>query len=26
MLLGKIVNGADTDDTLWQQPEGMFKG
>ena len=20
-LLGKIVNGADTDDTLWQQPE-----
>jgi hypothetical protein len=22
MLLGKIVNGADTDNTLWQQPEG----
>lgn len=21
-LLGKIVNGADTDNTLWQQPEG----
>lgn len=23
MLLGKIVNGADTDNTLWKQPEGM---
>jgi hypothetical protein len=22
VLLGKIVNGADTDNTLWQQPEG----
>ena len=22
MLLGKIVNGADTDNTLWDQPEG----
>jgi hypothetical protein len=22
MLLGKIVNGADTDNTLWKQPEG----
>jgi hypothetical protein len=22
MLLGKIVNGADTDNTLWNQPEG----
>ena len=22
VLLGKIVNGADTDDTLWRQPEG----
>ena len=22
MLLGKIVNGADTDNTLWHQPEG----
>ena len=22
VLLGKIVNGADTDKTLWQQPEG----
>jgi len=22
-LLGKIVNGADTDNTLWNQPEGM---
>jgi hypothetical protein len=22
LLLGKIVNGADTDNTLWQQPEG----
>jgi hypothetical protein len=22
MLLGKIVNGADTDNSLWQQPEG----
>jgi len=22
MLLGKIVNAADTDNTLWQQPEG----
>ena len=22
MLLGKIVNGADTDNTLWSQPEG----
>jgi hypothetical protein len=22
MLLGKIVNGADTDNTLWRQPEG----
>ena len=21
-LMGKIVNGADTDNTLWQQPEG----
>lgn len=21
MFLGKIVNGADTDNTLWQQPE-----
>lgn len=21
VLLGKIVNGADTDNTLWQQPE-----
>jgi hypothetical protein len=21
-LLGKIVNGADTDNTLWHQPEG----
>ena len=23
VLLGKIVNGADTDNTLWNQPEGM---
>src|SRR4051812_47612585 len=23
VLLGKIVNGADTDNTLWKQPEGM---
>jgi hypothetical protein len=23
MLLGKIVNGADTDNTLWKQPEGV---
>ncbi|GIK43819.1 MAG: hypothetical protein BroJett011_76520 [Chloroflexota bacterium] len=22
VLLGKIVNGADTDNVLWQQPEG----
>jgi len=22
VLLGKIVNGADTDNTLWNQPEG----
>ena len=22
VLLGRIVNGADTDNTLWQQPEG----
>ena len=22
MLLGKIVNGADTENTLWNQPEG----
>lgn len=22
LLLGKIVNGADTDNSLWQQPEG----
>jgi len=22
VLIGKIVNGADTDNTLWQQPEG----
>src|SRR6185295_2121754 len=22
VLLGKIVNGADTDNTLWRQPEG----
>jgi len=22
VLLGKIVNGADTDNTLWEQPEG----
>jgi len=22
LLLGKIVNGADTDNTLWNQPEG----
>src|SRR5436190_16048173 len=22
VLLGKIVNGADTDNTLWKQPEG----
>ena len=22
MLMGKIVNGADTDNTLWRQPEG----
>ena len=22
LLLGKIVNGADTDTSLWQQPEG----
>src|SRR4029450_3763155 len=22
MLLGKVVNGADTDNTLWNQPEG----
>lgn len=22
VLLGKIVNGADTDNSLWQQPEG----
>ncbi len=22
-LLGRIVNGADTDNTLWNQPEGM---
>src|SRR5215470_10306536 len=22
LLLGKIVNGADTDNTLWHQPEG----
>ena len=22
MLLAKIVNGADTDNTLWNQPEG----
>ena len=23
VLLGKIVNGADTDNTLWNQPEGL---
>ena len=23
VLLGKIVNGADTDNTLWHQPEGL---
>ncbi|HEX9414182.1 MAG TPA: chromate resistance protein ChrB domain-containing protein [Ktedonobacterales bacterium] len=23
VLLGKIVNGADTDNTLWNQPEGV---
>lgn len=23
VLLGKIVNGADTDNTLWSQPEGV---
>ena len=24
VLLGKIVNGADTDNTLWNQPEGCL--
>ena len=26
VLLGKIVNGADTDNTLWNQPEGARAG
>lgn len=26
VLLGKIVNGADTDNTLWNQPEGAGLG
>src|SRR5207248_9732863 len=26
VLLGKIVNGADTDNTLWNQPEGPGLG